>query len=436
MFETLWYGLPVLAQDILFLLALLVPLGITGGVCLWGYRVGPLVGGLLRRHAGLGATFVVLIAASVAISVGLIAQERGLRQGTARAADKFDLVVAAPGSEITAMLAAVYLQPTALPLLDGETYARIQSHELVELVAPLAFGDSWQGVPVVGTTGQFVSHLSGGLAQGRLFATMTEAVAGANVPVSVGASVTPVHGDGSGGALDEHGLDYTVVGKMARTGSPWDNAILVAVESVWNVHAMPVGHGPDWDGTLGGPFLPEHFAGTPAAIVRAEALWANYALQSEFNTTKTMAFFPGNVLAQLHALMGDIRQLMSLLAIATQILVAISVLAGLSMLSRILAGRMALLRALGAPRRFVFAVTWSFATLLICLGAGLGLVLGVGATTVMSWVITNQTGILVQAHLSWPELNLVAGFVSAVAFLSLIPAYRASNRPLMADLRS
>lgn len=435
MFETLWYGLPVFVQDVLFFLGLLVPLAVTGIICLTGYRVWPLIAGLLRKHTAISATFVLLIAASVGISVGLIAQERGLREGTARAADKFDLIIAAPGSEITAMLAAVYLQPTALPLIDGATYARIESHDLVDLAAPLAFGDSWEGVPVVGTTPPFVDHLSEGLRAGRVFETMEEAVAGANTPLQVGDVIEPVHGDGSDD-FSEHGHTYTIVGKMNRTGSPWDNAILVAVESVWDVHAMPTGHGPDWDGTLGGPFDPSQFAGTPAVLVRAEQLWANYSLQSEFNTAETMAFFPGNVLAQLHALMGDIRQVMSVLAVATQVLVAVAVLAGLSMLSRILARRMALLRALGAPRRFVFAVTWTFATVLICFGAVLGMIFGVIATAVLSIVITSLTDILVQARLAWPEMHLVAGFVSTVAVLSLYPAYRASRRSLLDDLRS
>ena len=57
-------------------------------------------------------------------------------------------------------------------------------------------------------------------------------------------------------------------------------------------------------------------------------------------------FFPGAVLAQLHALLGDVRQVMSLLAIVTQVLVAAGVLTGLVILTRLYAQRLALLRAL------------------------------------------------------------------------------------------
>ncbi len=80
-----------------------------------------------------------------------------------------------------------------------------------------------------------------------------------------------------------------------------------------------------------------------------------------------MAFFPGAVLAQLHALMGDIRQIMSVMAVLTQVLVTAGVLTGLIALARLFARRLALLRALGAPGRFVFAVVWSYAATLIVL---------------------------------------------------------------------
>jgi hypothetical protein len=112
-------ALPPGAEDAVIAAGLLLPVPLLGAVILRGFSVWPLLAGLLRRQAWISAVFVLLIAVSVGIGVGLIAQDRGLREGTARAAEKFDLVVAAPGSEITAMLAAVYLQPSALPLIDG-----------------------------------------------------------------------------------------------------------------------------------------------------------------------------------------------------------------------------------------------------------------------------------------------------------------------------
>ena len=150
---------------------------------------------MLWRFRGTNVLFVLLIAASVGIGVGLIAQERGVRSGTARAASKFDLIVAAPGSEVTMLLAAVYLQPADVPLLDGETYKSVAENAQVAFAAPIAFGDSVRGGPV-GSTAPFVRYLSGALGEGRLFATDREAVVGARSDLSVGETFTPAHGEG------------------------------------------------------------------------------------------------------------------------------------------------------------------------------------------------------------------------------------------------
>ena len=139
----LWAALPPALQDVLFALALIAPGLLAGALVLRGLRPLPLVGAMLRRFVWVNALFVALIAVSVGLGVGLLAQERGLRQGSARAAEKFDLIVAAPGSEVTVMLAAVYLQPSDMALVTGAQYAEIAGAEGVAFAAPIAFGDSY-----------------------------------------------------------------------------------------------------------------------------------------------------------------------------------------------------------------------------------------------------------------------------------------------------
>ncbi len=432
-----WHSLSPLAQDSLWLLLLLAPALFAGVAVLWGFRPLALVGALLWRYRWTNLTFVLLIAISVGIGVGLIAQERGLRKGTARAADKFDLIVAAPGSEITMMFAAVYLQPSDVPLLGGEAFHEIATHDSVDLAAPLAFGDSFRGSPVVGTTADFIQHLTGGLEAGRLFQSTTEAVAGSAVTLDLGARFEPAHGVGDAAENDAHaGAALTIVGRMPPTGSPWDRAILVPVESVWKVHGLMNGHAPERRTQIGPPFDKDYFPGTPAILVRAEALWANYALRSDFTRDDMMAFFPGAVLAQLHSLMGDVRQVMSVMAVLTQVLVTAGVLTGLIVLARLFARRLALLRALGAPGRFVFAVVWAYAATLIAAGALAGLAVGWVAVGAVSKVVTARTDILVTATLDWPEFHLIAGFVSFTVLLALLPAFMAMTRNIITDLRA
>lgn len=432
-----WQSLGPLTQDALWLALLLLPALVIGAIVLRGYRPGALVGALLWRYRWTNLTFVLLIAVSVGIGVGLIAQERGLRKGTARAADRFDLIVAAPGSEITMMFAAVYLRPSDVPLLDGKAYNEIATADQVDLAAPIAFGDSYLDSPVVGTTSGFIDHLAGALAEGRMFTNTSEAIAGAAVALGLGARFTPAHGVGDSAEEDAHaGAELIVVGRMPATGSPWDRAILVPVESVWEVHGLSNGHAPERAGQLGPPFDEDWFPGTPAVLVRAEALWANYALRSEFTRDDMMAFFPGAVLAQLHALMGDVRQIMSVMAVLTQVLVTAGVLTGLIVLARLFARRLALLRALGAPGRFVFAVVWAYAASLIALGSLLGIAIGWIAVRVISAAVTARTDILVQATLDWPEMHLIAAFFSFTVLLALLPAFMAMSRDIITDLRA
>ena len=447
--EDLWQSLSAPAQDALITLALIAPIFVVGALALRGYAPGRLVRAILWRFRWANAVFVLLIAVSVGMGIGLLAQERGLRKGMAHAADKFDLVITAPDSELTMLFASVFIQPTDVPLLDGETFNRVANHPRVKIAAPLAFGDSFAGAPVVGTTADFVEFLSDGEIEGRNFERPFEAVIGAGVALEIGDSFVPAHGFGDAADGAAHMDQHVVVGRMGRTGSPWDKAIATAVESVWMVHGLASGRAPDPAGSetltlanaevderIGPPYDAEYFPGTPAIVVRADGLAATYALRTEFNQDLgTMAFFPGAVLANLYSVMGDVRQAMSLMATVTQVLVAASVLLGLFILTRLFQRQLALLRAIGAPNRFVFAVIWSYSAVLLVAGAALGLVFGYAASAILSSVVTARTDILVRAAIGWQEVHLVAGFVSLSALLSVVPTLLVLAQPAVRGLR-
>jgi hypothetical protein len=117
----------------------------------------------ILRHRGTYLVFVLLVAVATSIGVGITAQETALRVGSARAADKFDLVIAAPGSETDVVLAAIYLRPGTVPLLQPAVVAKAFADPHAKIAAPLGFGDSIRGSPIVGSIAGFVDYLSGGL---------------------------------------------------------------------------------------------------------------------------------------------------------------------------------------------------------------------------------------------------------------------------------
>jgi len=411
---------------------------------LWRYRTGPLVRALLRRHPGVALVFVGLIAVATGLGLALGVQERGIRAGSAGAADRFDLLITAPGNDTGALLAAVYLQGADLPLLSGETFRRIRNDPAVAMAAPLAFGDSVGHAPMVGTTAAFVRYLVAGdaaagdaavLDEGRLFLNAREAVIGAEVTLSLGQRVEPSHGIGGAVSGSHAHLQIELTGRLARTGTPWDRAVIVPVETVWLAHGLGDGHAADARGALGPPFDPSRMPGVPAVVVRATTPGGHYTLRERFTDAGSMAFFPAEVLMRLYAVLGDVRRLMSWLSGLTQVLVVIAIGVALSILLRGFSRRFAMLRALGAPRRFVFSLVWTYAAILLLVGALAGIGVGVLAASVLADRITAASGVRMPVSLTLSDLIVPAMLAGVSVLLAVLPAGLLARRPIVADLR-
>ncbi|MFB9953078.1 FtsX-like permease family protein [Rhizobium puerariae] len=197
----------------------------------------------LRRLWAGAVVVVLLVALATALGVTVTLQERALRLGSARAADKFDLVIGAAGSETQLVLSSVFLQPAPLPLMPGEVLAKLSKDPRVAWVAPVGFGDSFSGYPLVGTTRALISSTVSGFAEGRMFEKEGEAVIGSAVKLPTGAQIKPMHGTADTGGETHAGVVYQVTGRLKPTGTPWDRAILVPIQAVWHVHGLGHEHG-------------------------------------------------------------------------------------------------------------------------------------------------------------------------------------------------
>ena len=413
----------------------------------------PLVLADFRRNRVGALAVVLLVALAVALGVAVSAQDRALRQGSARAADKFTLIIGAPGGETQLVLSSVYLQPAAIGLVPPAVLAELDQEQTVKLASPIGFGDSWRGHPVVGVTPQFVTHLGGGpLAEGRAFARLDEVVLGVDVPIDLGAEFHPTHGIIAVEGEEEHEFGYHAVGRLPRLGNPWDRAILAPIEAVWWVHSLPIGHAvdeaalyprgsdeaPDWTAIpLGPPWDATELTGVPAIVVEPSSFAAAYALRQHYRTREgTTAVFPAEVLVRLYSLLGDVRNLLAMISILTQVLVIgavlLAVLASLSQRRRLIA----VLRALGASRRFVFATVWLSVALMLTLGSLLGFVLGYGAAFALAQVFGAQTAVALPVALSMQELSLVLAIIAIGLCLATVPAALAYRGSVAAGLRT
>lgn len=396
----------------------------------------PVVVAELRRSRAGAIAAIALVAVGAALGVAVSAQERALRQGSARAADPFDLLIGRRGSPTQLVLASVYLQPDALDLVSGDALRRLQAEPGAARVVPLTFGDSYRGRPVVGTSAEFVTD--GGrrpLAEGRVFTTMREVVVGADVPLRVGDSFAPSHGHTEGEDLVHAGFTYVVVGRMPPLGSPWDRAIVAPVEALWRVHARPTGHRPGAD-RVGPPWEADDLAGVSAIVVTPRSVADAYRLRAKYRDGDTMAVFPGEVLVELYGMLGDARRLLSVFALLTQALVIAAVLLAVVAIETQRRRQLGILRALGASRAYVFSAVWLHVTLLVGVGAVLGLLLGWLGAWGISRALAARTGLALPVAIAPPELTLVAGLIVIGAVFALLPAWRCYRRPASVLLRS
>lgn len=428
--------LPASIQDILLLVALSAPSVVAILWVSWRHRVWPLVCAMLRRRPGIAACCVALVALSVGLGIAVLTEERALRQASARAANAFDLIVAAPGSDVAALLASVYLQPANLPLLSPGIYARLAKRPDVELVAPVILGDSVDGFPLVGTTAALVQLLASGVVEGRNLSGMDEAVVGATTALAIGSVVSPAHGQGPAAEEGAHaGIALRVVGRLPPTGTPWDRAVIVPLESIWVAHGLGDGHALGQQGRIGPPYDAARMPGVQVIVVRAGTLMANYALRAAFTAERSMAFFPGEVLARLHGLLGNVGRVLSLMATLTTALVVASIVTLQVVLLGGFARRFAMLRAIGAPRRFVFAVAWCYGAALVCAGALFGIGVGQGVAGLLADVLSQASAVTVRPVVGISDLWQVALFVLIGLGLSCIPAGYLASRSIVSELR-
>ncbi|QIB35734.1 ABC transporter permease [Ancylobacter pratisalsi] len=414
----------------------------------------------LRRHWAGVVAVTLIVALATALGVVVTLQERALRLGSARAAEAFDLVIGAPGSETQLVLSSVFLQAAPLPLMPGSVLAGLLADPRVAWAAPVGFGDFVEGSPIVGTTSALVEGV-GGVSQGRAFEHVGDAIIGASVGMRIADTFHPQHGRVGEPAGVHTEASYHVVGRLRPTGTAWDRAVLVPIEAVWHLHqheapAKPTAgavpepffqppHEPDGDHPDGlgfaAPIRPDAVAapdapGLPAIVVKPKSIADAYKLRQSYRNDHTIAVFPGEVLTRLYGTLGDVRYVLTMVAAGAQALVGAAIL--LVVTVHILQRRRQIgaLRALGAPRGAIFAIVWSEAFLIIGAGLCLGFAVGYGAARALSTVFTAASGIALPVVFEAGDLVRLASLLAVTALIASLPAVLAYRQSPAGALRA
>jgi len=155
------------------------------------------------------------------------------------------------------MLYAVFRVGGATNNIRMDSLKAIARHRAVDWVVPLSLGDSHRGYPVLATTTDYFTRFRYGdhrpltLAAGRRFDgsldQLYDAVIGAEVAAALGYRlgdhVTLSHGSGAMPGTEHADKPFTIVGILARTGTPVDRTLHISLEAMEAIHL-------DW---IGGP---------------------------------------------------------------------------------------------------------------------------------------------------------------------------------------
>ncbi|MGJ7491834.1 ABC transporter permease [Variovorax sp. ZT4R33] len=384
---------------------------------------------------------VLSIALSTVLLLGVERIRTQLRESFSSAVSGTDLIVGARTGSTQLLLYSVFRIGSATNNIAWQSVQALQAHEGVDWVVPLSLGDSHRGFAVLATTPDYFAHFHYGdhqalvLREGQPFDALFDAVIGADVAerlgYRVGQRITLAHGTGE--LVAEHAdKPFTVVGILARTGTPVDRTVHIGLQAMEAIHL-------DWRGGAPMPGLRVPVAKlsqmdlTPknvtAALVGLKNRAAVFGVQrwvSTYSGEPLMAVLPGVALDELWDVIGvgeNALLLMSALVALVSLagLVAV-VLAGLDQRRR----ELAVLRAAGAMLRHVLALL-AIEGALVTLA---GVVLGASATAVVIVLLSPW----LQAHfgltlaLSAPTANeglLVGALLLAGWAASLLPALRA-----------
>lgn len=128
--------------------------------------------------------------------------------------------------------------------------------------------------------------------------------------------------------------------------------------------------------------------------------------------------------------------LVAWMAVATQVLVVAAILLAVFASIALRRRPLAVLRALGASRGYLFLVVWVHVSLLVTAGAAAGLVLGWAGAGVLSSLVAARTSLALSVTPGWPEVRMVLALIGAGLGLAALPSAWSYRHPVATALRA
>lgn len=443
------------------------------------------LGGLAWHSVRRRLLSSLLTALSVALGVALVVAVDTVRSSAessfTRAAEHgYDVILAPPhGSPMQAVLSTLFHVDEPAGTLPWSVYTEARRDGRVLAAVPYALGDTFRGHRVVGTTAELfdvlgdadgqplANHIEGRVFRAGRFEAVVGAVAARSTGLGLGDRFRVTHGIVEGG--HEHGEMWEVVGILAPTGSAHDRAVYIALDSFYEVegHApepAPAagsggeepgpedghddgGDGHDDEGDDGhddhdhehGDDLDdqEHAHHALSAVgVRLKSPGLRLTYYQSFRTGggDAQAVLPGDQVRKLLAIVGDVDRGFRVVAWLVAVVAAVGILVGLYNTIQGRRREIAVMRALGARPRHVFAVIQLEALLLCAAGAVIGLLIGHLGVSLAAPHLLEAYGIRVQDAWGTRDLFIAVAVLGLGLLAGILPAWRGLTTPVAANL--
>jgi putative ABC transport system permease protein len=398
-----------------------------------------------RRVTALLTVFSIAVSVTLLLGVERIRTEA--RASFANTISGTDLIVGARSGDLNLLLYSVFRIGNATNNVTWQSYQDLAARREVAWTIPISLGDSHRGFRVMGTSAAYLEHYRYAgdrrleLAEGEPMAGVFDAMLGADVAKQlgyrVGQQVVIAHGLGAASFLEHKDKPFTIVGILARTGTPVDRTIHVTLAGIEAIHA-------DWQ--QGVPMPGQRVSAaevqqrdlTPTTItaflVGLKSRVATFRLQraiNEYPEEPLSAVIPGVALQQLWDLVGVVE--IALFAVSGCV-----VLGGLlGMLAAILTSlnerrrEMAILRSVGARPWQVFGLLVSEAGLLAAAGVALGFAFTYLALLAVAPFAEDAFGIVVGVRPPGAyDAAVAGGVIGAALVMGALPAWRAYRNAL------
>ncbi|TDQ07060.1 ABC transporter permease [Pedobacter metabolipauper] len=362
---------------------------------------------------------ILLIAFGTGILTILLLASKQISDKLENNSKDIDLVVGAKGSPLQLILSSIYYIdfPTGnIPLKEATELAH---NPLVKKAVPLALGDNYNGIRIVGTDSNFVGIYKLTLSEGKFwhddFETTIGSTVAATQKLNIGDTFYGAHGlTGSTDVHKDH--QYRVAGILAPQGNVTDNLILTNISSIWGMHEEPGER--------------EHHHEEPreltSLLIQYRSPMSVVLFPRMVNeSTNMQAASPAQESTRLFSLIGVGIDTLQWFAVLIMLIAAISVFVNLYNSLKERNYDLAIMRTLGASRSKLFVIVIAEGIMLTLAGTLAGIALGHLALQFIGSYQESSQARLSGLVLLWDEIYLFAAGLAIGIFASVIPGIQA-----------